>query len=179
MIRKFVVLLVILLMVGMLSSAFAQYEEDKPSKYGIRVVGFVPFEPALKDLKAPWIGAGADWYLKYDEDGYPTSYISIFMLSASDLSTRASIVPITYTRLNRKLISPSRSSYFGYGVGINRLEAKSGGVQNTTLTPSIHALYGQEFGNGIFIELGTELRSNWSNVNWSGWFLSIGSRISM
>lgn len=178
---KIQTLLVVLLVVGALWPACAQYEEERPSKFGIKLVGFLPSGSKLRHIGSPWFGPAVDWYLRFDEDGRPTSYASVGLLGSGSGYVEASNYPVTYTKLHRRPISITRSSYTGYGAGIYRLNYRvSGYLNDTTWLPGLHVLYGQEFSDSYFAEVRFDwLPTKWRTQSWGGIYLNIGMRISM
>ena len=168
------VVVAILLLVVSISAAFANADDDRYSKLGLRVISFIPFDGNLKDVKSAWLGGALDYTIKSDDDGRPLSYLSLTFVSTGDDYPKLSQDSLTYTMLNRKPISDSRSHYFGYGGGVNRIKAPAG----STTQPTVHVLYGQEFKNNYFAELRIDLHPEWKETQWSGIYLNVGTRVS-
>lgn len=174
--KKILIVLTTVLLITSAMSAYAQFSEDKPSKFGFRLVTFMPANSDLRNIKSTWFGPAIDWHLKLDEDNRPKSYLSLTLLNpGEDAPYKPSSNSLSYTRLQRKPISESRSHYMGYGAGVYKLKVgKLDGYQ-----AGIHGLYGQEFHDTYFAELCFDYVPDKFGVNWSGIMLSVGTRISM
>ena len=183
--RKIQVILVVLLLLGSMSAAVAQFGDEGPSKFGIRLMSFMPMSGQPRDVKSVWLGPAIDWHLNRDEDGRPLSYLTLGLLSSGQGSRKASNNFLTYTRINRRPISEGRSHYAGYGAGVYRLGYRRDrtyydpGINDSGFQFGIHALYGQEFKDTYFAELRIDLMPKWRDAEWGGIFLSVGSRVSM
>ena len=183
--RRIQAALVILLLLAAASSAFAQYEEDKPSKFGIRVMNFLPLGGKLRDIESVWLGPAIDYHQRLDEDGRPVSLVSFGMMSSGDGPERASEVQITRTRLRRTQFAETRSRYTGYGLGLYRLAHRRSAswarpaVDEASIKPAIHLIYGQEYKDAYFAEIRLDMLPKWQNMNWNGIYLCIGTRITL
>jgi hypothetical protein len=187
--RKILIVLIGILMLSFAGSAFAQFSDDRPSKFGIRLVSFVPMSSDLKDAKSVWFGPSVDWHLKLDDDNRQKSYLSVTLLNPGDDSPyKPSNNSLTYTRIHRKPISQTRCHYLGYGAGIHKLEyhgmkqvspVMAVPVNSSGYQLGIHGLYGQEFNDTYFAELRFSFLPKKDDVDWSGIYLSVGSRISL
>lgn len=180
MIRAIQAGLVALFIISALPPSHAQYTDEGPSKFGIKLMNFVPMDGNLKDVKSVWTGIGLDYYLKMDEEGRPTAVASFGVMSANNGGLDVSNYPITYTRLRRYPISATRSKYNGYGVGVYRLKLELAGIaSDSSYQPGMHAIYGQEFGDSFFAEIRADLLPKWRDSRWGGVFLNIGTRLSL
>lgn len=178
-IRNIRLFIAILLITGLASAAIAQYEDSGPSKFGIRIINFLPIDSNLKDLKSLWMGPALDWHLSFDEDGRPERLMTLGLIDSGDGYLKASEEFLTYTKIDRTPVSDNKSRYTGYGGGIHRLGLRTYSFDGNALRPSVHALYGQEFNDTYFAEIRVDLIPKWKDANWGGIYLNIGSRISM
>jgi hypothetical protein len=175
-----------LMVIGAIAPAMAQFDEERPSKVGLRVVNFIPMDSELRDLKSLWLGPAIDWHLKLDKDNKPISYVTLGMLSSGNGNNKANSIPITYTRVHRKTISPTAARYFAYGAGLDRvrthfLRVKSSSVsvvEGSAFLPEVHAVYGREFSSAYFAELEMSMLPKWKDMNWGGIYLTVGSRVT-
>lgn len=182
MIRKLLVILIVLFVIGSMPTASAQYNEEGASKFSASLTSFYPMNSQLKGLGSIWLGPALDWNLKRDEDEKPLSYLTLGLLSSGDGLSKASETFITYTQLKRTPISDTRSSYTGIGIGMYSLSYKDESnplsrVSVQSYKPGIHILYGQEFNEAYFAEIKVNLMQSWEDVNWSGIYLSLGIRL--
>lgn len=187
-IRKLQLVAIALLVFGSVSAVFAQYEEERPSKYGIRAMSFMPMGGKLQDQSSLWYGAGIDYYLSKDEEERPTRYITLTFLGSGDGRDRSSMNSLTYGRIKRTPISDSRTRYTAFGAGIYNLKYHDespgmfGGLiitDESTFKPGIYGVYGQEFNDAYFIELRVDLLPEWQDTSWIGVGLTLGTRISL
>src|SRR3972149_1187162 len=73
----------VVIILGALAPAVEQYEDEGPSKIGIRLFALSPMGSRLRDTQAIWLGPMIDYHLERDEEGRPNSYASIALVSAS------------------------------------------------------------------------------------------------
>lgn len=190
MIRKLQATLIIISVIGAALPAAAQFtDEDKPSKYGIRVVNYVPFSSELRNLRADWMGPALDYHLKLDAVNRPTSFLTLGTVSTSNSANeKASMVQLAYTRLGRKAITPDKSSYMGFGAGLYMTKLKvvrqkpnsfPQFIDDSTFLPGVNAFYGREFGNAYFVEAQVNILPKWKGDNWSGIMLNLGTRVTL
>ena len=187
MIRKLLVVFIAALLIASMSTSFAQFNEEGPSKFGVKLMNFIPMDSFLKNLNSIWIGPALDWNLKYDEDEKLLSYLTLCIMSSGDGSNKASVTFVSYTKLNRTPISDTRSRYTGVGIGLYDLKYQGIVYNSNTLDyedysvqsykPGIHLLYGQEFKDTYFAEIEVNLMQGWEGVNWGGVFLNIGIKL--
>lgn len=177
---KFFAGIAALLMLATIPAAYSQYEDDKPSKIGIRLTNYMPQSQAARELKSIWMGPAFDYHLTYDKSDKPTSYLSLCILSCSGSNDQSlSENQLTYTRLHRFGNNENRSTYIGYGAGFYQLNYDLRGWNQSKIQPGIHALVGKEFNDCYFAEFRTDLIPSWRNMQWSGISLNIGTRISL
>ena len=176
--RKFQLVLAVLILASMVSVAYAQYEDDGPSKFGFRVVSFMPSDGDLKSLKSLWIGPALDWHISFDEDGKPDQFLTLGLISSGDGRVKATEEFLTYTKINRTPISDSRSHYTGFGGGINRVGIRASGFEDKSFKLSAHVLYGQEFNDIYYAEIRYDITPKWRDASWGGLSLSVGTRVS-
>lgn len=179
MIRKFQLVLAILILAGLASAAYAQYEDDGPSKFGFRIIGFMPSDGNLESLKSLWIGPALDWHISFDEDSKPDQILTLGLVGSGDGPIKATEEFVSYTRINRTPISDSRVHYAGYGGGINRVGIRTSGIDDKSFKLSAHVLYGQEFNDIYYAELRFDITPKWRDASWGGVFLSVGTRVSL
>jgi hypothetical protein len=164
--------------------ALAQFDEEKPSKFGIRVVLLTPMATELRKLNAVWFGPEFDYNLKFDKANRATSIITLGSVSSSDKHLKASIVPLSYTHITRKDENDKKTRYFGIGAGIdlvkiNVLRTSPTGfpvlIHGKSYLPEAHFVYGEEFKNAYFVELQLSVTQTWQGDNWSSVSLNIGT----
>ncbi|MBI2843279.1 MAG: hypothetical protein HYX78_07740 [Armatimonadetes bacterium] len=162
--------------------ARAQLGDERPAKFGLKLIAFFPRDNEIRDIESTWLGVGFDYYLKRDEDGKPTRYVTLGLLNSGDGFFKANQDPLTYTILRRRNISPKRSSYKGFGAGAYRLRVKLARagrlVDDSTYMVGVHAIYGQEFYGSYFVELRVDYIPRWKDVDWGGISLNIGTKVS-
>ena len=112
--------LVILLTLAAGSQAFAQYDEDRPSKLNIR---FGVYRPSGSKLRAEggsvWKTFGFDYTAQFDQLGRPRGQFSLESAAESKGRFKGRLTSVQYTRfLRKKSSSNSRGFYLGAGTGV-------------------------------------------------------------
>lgn len=190
--KKLQAVIITLTVIGAVVPASAgQYaNEDQASKFGIRVVNFIPLSSRLRSQRSMWMGPAIDWNLSLDNQNRPSSYLTFGNVSSSSQgSEKASLLPLSYTRISRNTLSPTQTSYFGYGAGISRAKVNLWRTDSKTHFPTLingsaflpgaQLFYGREFNNAYFAEIQLSLLPKWKGDNWSGISLNVGTRFGM
>jgi hypothetical protein len=164
--------------------ALAQFDDDRTSKVGIRVVALTPAASELRKLNAVWFGPQFDYNLKFDKENRVTDIVTLGSVTSGDKDQKASVTPLTYTHITRKGSSENSTSYFGIGAGvvlakIRVIRTDSIGypilVDDKAYLPEAHLVYGRDFRNVYFAEIQVNLSRTWKDDNWSAISLNIGT----
>ncbi len=178
--------LIVLIAFCLAPSVFAKLEDDGPTRLGFHIVTFNPLGDVPKNIKSNWMGLAADWHRKWDEDGNPTQYITLgYAGTGRDSGRTGSEIMLTQTKLHRRPVTDTRTSYMGYGYGLYWLELTQPGsfmsptIHESAFRPGIHILYGQEFKQSYFAEIRMDLQPNFLGSQWGGIYLNFGTRLSL
>ncbi len=176
--------LFVLLVVGAAPQAFAQYDEDRPSKLNIR---FGVYKPSGSKLRSEggsmWKTFGFDYTVQFDQLGRPRGQFSLETAAESKGRFKGRLTSVQYTRYLHKTSRRPHGLYFGTGVGVfmasERLEATffdpPEKVSGTKL--GFSAVGGYDFNANWFAEVRyARIGKLAPDVDFSGLSLVIGAR---
>ena len=174
------------------SGALAQFESTDTSPLGVGITIFRPSGTELKDLNDNWLGATLQLHAKRDELGRPTALFSLGWFAADKTGGRASFVPVGFTMVKRFgvgetcwYVSGGLDVFFAHyeGVGLDPASFQYAWMSDNGTKFGYNLAFGREFGAGWFVEAKRDsiaklsLKSGGS-VDFSGWSITIGSRLA-
>ena len=170
------------------SAAFAQYESNDKSLFGLRLSNYRPSGADLSSLESNWLGPTLDYHLSFDSSDRPVNIISLSILNAGNNQTTAKLASLVATKLKYLGNDSNNPWYIGTGIGVYKTsyEAFDFGrfiqVTDDGLKYGFSLTAGKQFSNVWFSELrydkiGKLKTSISGDIDFSGITISVGTRM--
>ncbi len=182
--RRVVIALMVCMLAAPALPAAAQYDDEPVPKIGIKIGAFAPLgSEARENGKNLWRSLGAEYTLKADAIGRPTTLISGQALSTDNSKFEASMLGLQYEM--RWYANPDSAGglYYGAGVGYNLLKARVRDVTWESWSESsggklgMSAVAGYQFAEALSGELRYNHAEKMGGIDFNGVSLNLTVRM--